>query len=163
MKINSKRYRIQTDKDKLYQLLKNKYRLPAEFTLYHPFMNRKCEWVTGKLSNNSFDLTDFRFPKPGIRFLGKVIEHDNFIELFTQIKLRTLFVVFHSIWFISLIFALYTVSTTQDKFGILAILLIGSIGNSLIIYSIIKGFYNFLENQFTQNDISFEQDYSSNA
>jgi hypothetical protein len=164
MIINSKNYKLNTSKNKFFQVLKNKLRSPAEgWMVYHPFINRKCEWVTGKLSNNSFDLTDYRFSRPGIHFLGKVIENDSCIELITQIKFNNFLVIFQSFWIISLIIALYTVNNFQDRLGILIIILFGVIGNSLIIFSIIKGFYNFLDNQFAQNDISFELNYSSNA
>ena len=163
MIINSKNYKLNTSKNKFFQVLKNKHRLPAEWMMYHPFMSRKCEWVTGKIANNSFELTDFRFSRSGIRFLGKVIEHDSSIELLTQIRLNNFSVVFHTFWLISLTIVLFSVNNFQDRLGVLGILLFGAIGNSLIIFLILKGFYNFLENQFTQNDISFELDDSSNA
>ena len=158
MQVKSKRYKINTSKDKLLQVLKNKQRSPAELLLCHPFMKWKCEWVTGKIENDSFELTDYRFSTTGIRFLGKVIEHDNYIELLTQIRLSTLLVFFHSFWLISLIIALFTFNNFQDRLGIIGILLFVAIGNSLMIFSIIKCFYNFLERQFTKKYMLLETD-----
>ena len=158
MKVKSKQYKINTSKEKLFQILKNKQRSTAEFVLYHPFMKKKCEWVTGKIENDSFDLTDFRFSKTGIRFIGKVIEHDSFIELFTQINLSIFLIIFQSIWLVFFIIALFTADNFQDRLSILIIILIGETGNILIISSIIKGFYNFLESQFIKKNMLFETD-----
>ena len=121
-------------------------------------MKKKCEWVTGKIENDSFDLTDFRFSKTGIRFIGNVVEHDSFIELFTQINLSIFLIIFQSIWLVFFIIALFTADNFQDRLSILIIILIGETGNILIISSIIRGFYNFLESQFIKKNMLFETD-----
>jgi len=163
MKIKSKRYKIGINKEKIFQLLKEKYRLPPEFIFGHPFMKKKCEWITGKIDSDSFELTDFRFSKTGLKFLGKLIEKGSHIEVLTHIKFGAPFVIFQSIWIVFFLIVFFTKVSYQERLSILIIIIIGELGNYLLLSSMIKNFYRFFESLFIQKNIFIEADYSNNS
>jgi len=86
MIFKSKKYKIKITKERFLNTVKDKLRLPAEDVFIGPFTSKKCEWVTGKIDNNSFELSDYRFSKVGIKINGKINEDNNDIEVLTNIN-----------------------------------------------------------------------------
>jgi len=153
MIFKSKKYKIKITKERFLNTVKDKLRLPAEDVFIGPFTSKKCEWVTGKIDNNSFELSDYRFSKVGIKINGKINEDNNDIEVLTNINFKTQIIIIQSffmIWFISLVIL------SEDLFMRLFFvftLLTGGIGNYFIFSSYIKGFYYFFENLFKNENL----------
>jgi hypothetical protein len=156
MMVQSKKYLIRISKEKFLHNLKNKFRLPAEDIWYHPFMNKDCEWITGKIENNSFLVSDYRFPKNGIKFGGKIIERMNEIEVSTEIYFKTSLIIIQSSFLVLFILMFYLSDNVFARLSLLFVTIVGGVGNYLIMSAIIKGFYRFFENLLREGNLIVE-------
>lgn len=150
MTVKSKKHIIGLNKDKFLQILKDKYRPPAEFVLYHPFMKKKCEWITGKIENNFFSLTDYRFSKFAVSFLGKIIVVDDHIEVPIFIKFRYSFIIAQSLFLLLFVVMFFISDNFYSRISILLMIVIGETANYFLIASVIKAFNVFFENLFVK-------------
>lgn len=153
MKFQSKKYKINITKEKFLDTIKDKFRLPAEDILIGPFTNKTCEWVTGKIENNSFALSDYRFPKFGINISGQIEEDINGIEVSTFINFKARIIIAQSFFIFWFLLIFFLSNYVYARFSLLLMLLIGEIGNYFLISSIIKGFFRFFENLFKNKNL----------
>ena len=157
MELEGKNYIVDTSVEIFFQLLKDKIRLPAENMVYHPFMNSRCDWISGKIENNSFQITDYRFKFGSFSIMGNVEEKQGFIEIYTTVKFKISILIFYLIWLSFLIVFLILVDNANDRLGILVILLLGCSHSYYTISRRIKAFYTFLENILHKNKISLKK------
>lgn len=153
MIVHSKKYKIKITKEKFLHTIKDKHRLPAEDILVGPFTKKTCEWITGKIENNSFTLSDYRFSKVGIKINGEIKEDINDIEVSTSINFKTRLIITQSAFILWFLLIFFLSDSIYARLSLLLILLIGGIGNYFIISSIIKGFFRFFENLFKNENL----------
>ena len=156
MMIQSKKYKIRISKEELLKRLKDKLRLPAEDIWYHPFMNKRCEWITGKI-NSSFSLCDYRFYKNGISFNGNIVEINDEVEVKIKTKFKASFIFIQS--FFTMLFLLGIILNENIYLSLFLLLLwlSGAISLYFRINSIVKSFYDFFESLFNQREILIQE------
>ena len=157
MTIQSKKYKIKITKDKFFQVLNDRYRLPAENILFSPFMNKNCEWVTGKIERKSFALSDYRFTNVGINIYGDIQEKIDIIEVSTSINFKPGLIITQTFFFLLFLLIFYISNNVVDRLALLFLWLIGEIGNYLIFSPIVKNFYFFFEHLYKSEIINVEQ------
>ena len=153
MRVKNKTYRLDITKEKFLNKLKDKYRLPNEDKMVHPFMSRNCEWFAGEIGSNSFSLCDYRFTKVGIVFNGMITESNNEIKISTNIILKKSLIIIQSIFFLWFLFLFFISDNTFARLSLLFLLIAGEILNYFIVTTYIKGFYRFFENIFKNENL----------
>jgi hypothetical protein len=158
MLVQGKKYKVYISKENFLQTINNKLRLPAKDKMVGPFSIKNCEWVTGKIGSDSFALSDYRFSKIGIKICGKIKGNENNIEVSTSIYFMARIIITQLLFLFWFLFLFYLADNTFSRIAVLLTLVIGEIGNYLIVSSIIKNFYIFFEGLFrNENFISIEE------
>ena len=153
MQFESKTYKIISTKNELVRLVKNKLRTIPEFSFYIPFFNSKCEWVTGKIGDSSFELADYKFSTKLIFFKGIIEEYKDHLLVHFFVNISNIVVVVQSLFIVLFLLGYFLASTTEVKLSILAMLILGEISNYLLYLNISLSFYGFFYSLLKTNNI----------